>query len=188
MRSQVTVLQANWVSTLASWISLSIPRGPRVVLTTSATAVQAFILLISCGVPWLVSVPSLSRTICGACKRASVTGSQARPWMRGTTINRHHSLRTPTFSILHTMKCDMTPDFDSCLSRLTSKPVGQRAVLLDNQITDTKQYELELSVVTFKLACKGACISANWCAMASRCPFWHAGHFTNSSGSSNLSL
>ena len=55
------------VRTLSSWTSLSIPRGPRVVLTVSTTAMHAFMLLISCGVPWLVSVPSLSRMIWGCC-------------------------------------------------------------------------------------------------------------------------
>jgi len=49
--------------TLSSCTSLSIPRGPKVVLTVSTTAMHAFMLLISCGVPWLVSVPSLSRMI-----------------------------------------------------------------------------------------------------------------------------
>ncbi len=37
--------------TLSSCTSLSMPRGPRVVLTVSTTAMQAFMLLISCGVP-----------------------------------------------------------------------------------------------------------------------------------------
>jgi len=36
---------------LSSWMSLSMPRGSRVVRTTSATAVQALMLLTSCGFP-----------------------------------------------------------------------------------------------------------------------------------------
>jgi hypothetical protein len=50
---------------LSSWISLSIPRGPSVVLTTSTTAWHALMLEMSCALPWEVSVPSLSSTICG---------------------------------------------------------------------------------------------------------------------------
>lgn len=50
---------------LSSWMSLSIPRGPRVVRTTSATAVQALMLLTSCGFPCEVSVPSFRSMICG---------------------------------------------------------------------------------------------------------------------------
>jgi hypothetical protein len=48
-------------------MSLSMPRGPRVVRTVSVSAMHALMLLISCGLPWLVSVPSLSRMICGCC-------------------------------------------------------------------------------------------------------------------------
>lgn len=50
---------------LSSWMSLSIPLGPRVVRTTSATAVQAFMLLTSCAFPCEVSVPSFRSMICG---------------------------------------------------------------------------------------------------------------------------
>mmetsp|Transcript_14037 Transcript_14037/g.36043 ORF Transcript_14037/g.36043 Transcript_14037/m.36043 type:complete len:291 (-) Transcript_14037:99-971(-) len=50
---------------LCPWMSLSMPRGPRVVRMVSTTAMQALMLLISCGLPWLVSVPSFSRIICG---------------------------------------------------------------------------------------------------------------------------
>lgn len=53
--------------TLSSWMSLSIPLGPNVVRTVSARAMHALMLLTSCGVPWLVSVPSLSKMICGCC-------------------------------------------------------------------------------------------------------------------------
>lgn len=49
--------------TLSSWMSLSMPLGPSVVRTVSARAMQALMLLTSWGVPWLVSVPSLSRMI-----------------------------------------------------------------------------------------------------------------------------
>ena len=49
----------------SSWISLSMPRGPSVVRTTSTTAWHALMLLISCALPCDVSVPSLSRMICG---------------------------------------------------------------------------------------------------------------------------
>ena len=48
-------------------MSLSMPRGPSVVRTASTRAMQALMLLISCGLPWEVSVPSLSRMICGCC-------------------------------------------------------------------------------------------------------------------------
>jgi len=54
---------------LSSWINLSIPRGPNVVLTTSATAVHAFMLLTNCAFPCDVSVPSFSSMICGCCSR-----------------------------------------------------------------------------------------------------------------------
>jgi hypothetical protein len=50
---------------LSSWMSLSIPRGPSVVRTVSATAVQALMLLSICPRPCEVSVPSLRRMICG---------------------------------------------------------------------------------------------------------------------------
>lgn len=50
---------------LSSWMSLSIPRGPSVVLTTSATAVQALMLLTNCALPCEVSVPSFKSMICG---------------------------------------------------------------------------------------------------------------------------
>mmetsp|Transcript_26813 Transcript_26813/g.50076 ORF Transcript_26813/g.50076 Transcript_26813/m.50076 type:complete len:282 (+) Transcript_26813:992-1837(+) len=48
-----------------TWISLSIPRGPRVVFTMSTTALQALMLLSNWPLPWEVSVPSLRRTILG---------------------------------------------------------------------------------------------------------------------------
>jgi len=43
------------------------PRGPSVVRTVSVSAMHALMLLMSCALPWLVSVPSLSRMICGCC-------------------------------------------------------------------------------------------------------------------------
>lgn len=46
---------------LLSTTSLSMPRGPRVVRTASATTWQALMLLTSCGIPWEVSVPSFRR-------------------------------------------------------------------------------------------------------------------------------
>ena len=67
MKAGVSQHERMFVLTLSSWTSLSIPRGPRVVLTVSTTAMHALMLLISCGVPWLVSVPSLSRMIWGCC-------------------------------------------------------------------------------------------------------------------------
>ena len=45
--------------------SLSMPRGPRVDWTASATAQQALMLEMSWGLPWLVSVPSRRRMIPG---------------------------------------------------------------------------------------------------------------------------
>lgn len=48
------------------------PLGPRVVLTVSVTAMQALMLLMSCAVPWLVSVPSLSKMIWGCCTTRQV--------------------------------------------------------------------------------------------------------------------
>ncbi len=53
--------------TRSSMTSLSMPRGPRVDRTASTTAMHALMLLISCGLPWLVSVPSRNRIICGCC-------------------------------------------------------------------------------------------------------------------------
>lgn len=52
---------------LSSWINLSIPRGPSVVRTTSATAVHALMLLTNCAFPCDVSVPSFSNMIWGCC-------------------------------------------------------------------------------------------------------------------------
>lgn len=64
--------------TLSSCMSLSMPRGPSVVRTTSATAAQALMLEMSCGFPWLVSVPSFSRMIWGCCSSQKRGGRQAR--------------------------------------------------------------------------------------------------------------
>jgi hypothetical protein len=44
-------------------MSLSMPRGPSVVRMVSTSAMQALMLLMSCGRPWLVSVPSFRRMI-----------------------------------------------------------------------------------------------------------------------------
>ena len=44
------------------------PRGPSVVRTVSTTAIHALMLLMSCALPWLVSVPSRSRMIWGCCQ------------------------------------------------------------------------------------------------------------------------
>lgn len=52
---------------LSSWINLSIPLGPRVVRTTSATAITALMLLTNWAFPWDVSVPSFSNIIWGCC-------------------------------------------------------------------------------------------------------------------------
>lgn len=52
-----------WEST----ISLSIPRGPRVVRTASTIDWQALMFDTSWGFPCDVSVPSLRSTICGCC-------------------------------------------------------------------------------------------------------------------------
>jgi hypothetical protein len=46
-------------------MSLSMPRGPSVVRTASATAWHALMLEMSCALPCEVSVPCLSKTICG---------------------------------------------------------------------------------------------------------------------------
>ena len=51
-------------------MSLSMPLGPSVVLIVSTTAMQALMLLISWGLPWLESVPSRSRIIWGCCVSA----------------------------------------------------------------------------------------------------------------------
>ena len=48
-----------------SWMSLSMPRGPSVVRTASATAWHALMFETSCALPWLSSVPSRSRMIWG---------------------------------------------------------------------------------------------------------------------------
>jgi hypothetical protein len=50
---------------LESIISLSMPRGPRVVRTASTTTWQALMLEMSWPRPWLVSVPSRSRIMPG---------------------------------------------------------------------------------------------------------------------------
>lgn len=56
------------------------PRGPSVVRTVSTTAMHALMLLISCALPWLVSVPSRSRMICGCCAQHSTFSvSDQRP-------------------------------------------------------------------------------------------------------------
>uniref|UniRef100_A0A0A9AA80 Uncharacterized protein n=1 Tax=Arundo donax TaxID=35708 RepID=A0A0A9AA80_ARUDO len=60
------------VPPLSSWMSLSMPQGPSVVRTVSATAVQALMLLTTCAFPCDVSVPSLSRMICGCIMEAMV--------------------------------------------------------------------------------------------------------------------
>jgi hypothetical protein len=52
---------------LSSWMSLSIPQGPSVVRTVSATAVHALMLLTTWPFPCDVSVPSFNRMICGCC-------------------------------------------------------------------------------------------------------------------------
>ena len=56
-------------STWGVCMSLSMPRGPRVVLIASTSAMQALMLLTSCALPWLVSVPSLRRMIWGCCSQ-----------------------------------------------------------------------------------------------------------------------
>ena len=55
--------------TLESCMSLSMPLGPSVDLTASTTAQHALMLLISCALPWLVSVPSFRRIIWGCCTK-----------------------------------------------------------------------------------------------------------------------
>jgi hypothetical protein len=71
-------------------MSLSMPLGPSVVRTTSLTAVHALMLLISCGLPWLVSVPSLSRITCGACSAPKMhlrgCSALARPSMGASML------------------------------------------------------------------------------------------------------
>ena len=81
--------------TRSLWMSLSMPRGPRVVRTTSATAMQAPMLLISCALPWLVSVPSLSRMICGCCGCAWANGRVARS-NHGRTGGGRPVIKSPT--------------------------------------------------------------------------------------------
>lgn len=48
-----------------AWMSLSMPRGPKVVRTASATAWQALMFDTSYPRPWLVSVPSFNKIIYG---------------------------------------------------------------------------------------------------------------------------
>ena len=64
----------------SSWISLSMPRGPRVVRTTSASAAQALMLETSCGLPWEVSVPSRRRRIWGCCCCRCGEGGRRGGW------------------------------------------------------------------------------------------------------------
>lgn len=56
-----------------STISLSMPRGPSVVLTASATTWQALMLLTSWGMPWELSVPSFNRITGVGCRREQMT-------------------------------------------------------------------------------------------------------------------
>lgn len=91
--------------TLSSWMSLSMPRGPSVVRTVSASAMHALMLLTSCGVPWLVSVPSFSRMIWGCCGAVERAG-QGAVWTRrgGVCIAqpgraRHRCGRRPRASV-----------------------------------------------------------------------------------------
>ena len=53
------------VTLFPSYMSLSMPRGPRVDRTLSTTAPQALMFEMSCGFPWLLSVPSRSRMMPG---------------------------------------------------------------------------------------------------------------------------
>lgn len=72
---------ANFLLPRPSTMSLSIPRGPKVVLTVSTTALQAFMLDNSCPLPCEVSVPSLRRMICG-CYMSQVSRSNLSTWQR----------------------------------------------------------------------------------------------------------
>ena len=63
--------------TLSVCMSLSMPRGPSVVLTVSTTAMQALMLLTSWALPWLVSVPSFRRIIWGCYKDKQMQTSGA---------------------------------------------------------------------------------------------------------------
>ena len=53
------------VTPFPSWISLSMPLGPSVVLTTSTIDWQALMFEMICPFPEVSSVPSLRMTICG---------------------------------------------------------------------------------------------------------------------------
>ena len=66
---------------LSSWMSLSIPRGPSVVRTTSTTAWHALMFEISCAFPCDVSVPSRSSTICGCIIEPGCIPMPPRPAM-----------------------------------------------------------------------------------------------------------
>ncbi len=65
--------------TLSLCMSLSMPRGPSVVRMVSTTAIQALMLLISCGLPWLLSVPSFKRMIWGCMPSPGMPIIFARP-------------------------------------------------------------------------------------------------------------
>ena len=56
-----------WASPLSLTMSLSIPLGPNVLASVSATARHADMLDNSCPFPWDESVPSLRRTTVGCC-------------------------------------------------------------------------------------------------------------------------
>ena len=63
-----------------STMSLSIPRGPRVVLTASAITWQALMLLTSWGMPWELSVPSFNRITGVGQRRKSNSLKKKKIW------------------------------------------------------------------------------------------------------------
>lgn len=67
-RPRIVAPSLEIVVSLLVVIILSIPLGPRVVLMTSTTASTALIFEMICPIPYIDSVPSLSKRIVGCNK------------------------------------------------------------------------------------------------------------------------
>ena len=113
IKSKRFPVQSFKLSPAESTISLSIPRGPRVVRTASTIAWQAFILLTSCGLPWEVSVPSFSKMI-GACCTQRITNTASISTLPFTTCkktnshNKMHVKNENAISAIHIVDCVKT--------------------------------------------------------------------------------
>lgn len=77
----------------SSTMSLSMPRGPRVVRTASAMTWQALMLLTSWGMPCEVSVPSFRRITGVGCREKAQQSPYSQPQEPG--VNPSHSPAQP---------------------------------------------------------------------------------------------